>query len=140
MRHPLNDQHYALVVYARPVGDTEPYSVTAYSTYAILPANLTGLTLAANPPSPQQAGTVITLTATAQGGITALNVQYQYVAQYKLANGAWAPNLLIQDWATSNQCSWTPATAEKYYLNVYARRVGDTAPYAVTCYIVYTMN
>ena len=137
---PTTNELYYLNVYARSVGDTAPYAVTTYLTYNILPANLTGVTLVAAPTSPQKAGTPITLSATPQGGITAPNVQYQFVAQYKLANGSWAPNILLQDWSTGNQCTWTPATAEKYYVNVYARPVGDTAAYAVTSYIVYTIN
>ncbi len=57
------------------------------------------MTLAASLPSPQLAGTTITLSATAQGGITYPNVEYQFVAQYRLADGTWAPNILLRDWS-----------------------------------------
>ncbi len=137
---PTAAENYYVNVYVRPVGDTAPYVVTTYITYTILPANLTGVTLAANPASSQKTGTNVTFTATPQGGITAPSVQYQFVAQYKLANGSWAPNILMQDWSTSNTCTWTPSTAQKYYINVYVRPVGDNAPYVVTTYIVYTFN
>ncbi len=137
---PTTAENYYVNVYARPVGYTAPYAVTTYITYNILPANLTAVTLSANPPTPKPIGTLITLTATALGGIAAPNVEYQFVAQYKLASGVWAPNILISDWSINNQCTWTPTTAEKYYVNVYARPVGDTAPYAVTTYIVYTIQ
>ncbi len=137
---PAVAENYYLNVYARPVGDPDPYEVTAYLKFTILPANLTGVTLAATMHAPQPTGTPIALTATPQGGITAGNVQYQFVAQYKLSNGSWAPNILLQDWSTNNQCTWTPTTARTYYLNVYARPVGDTVPYAVTTSIVYTVK
>ncbi len=137
---PTTAENYYVNVNARPVGDTAPYAVTTYISYNILPANLTGVTLTASPASPLPVNSVITLTAAVQGGITPPNVQYQFVAQYKLANGAWAPNLLMSDWSTSSNCVWNPTTAENYYLNVYARPVGDTAPYAVTTYIVYTIQ
>ena len=136
---PALAENYYVTVAARAMGSTAPV-VTTYITYNILPANLTALTLSASPSSPQKAGTQITLTANPIGGISAPNVEYKFVAQYKLANGSWAPNILLQDWSTSNQCTWTPATAEKYYLNVYARPVGDTAPYVVTSYISYTIQ
>ncbi len=137
---PATAENYYVSVYARPLGSTAAYVVTTYINYNILPANLTGVTLTAAPPSPQPAGTPLTFTATALGGITAPNVQYQFYAQYKNADGSWAPNIHIQDWNTNNQCTWTPATAQKYYITVDARPVGDTAPYAVTTYIVYIVK
>ena len=136
---PTTAENYYVNVLASPVGDTA-YSVATYISFNILPANLTGVTLTATPPSPQQVGIPLTLTATVQGGITAPNVQYQFYAQYKNADGSWAPNILIQDGSTSNQCTWTPATAEKYYLNVNVRPLGDTAAYAVTTYTVYLIQ
>ncbi len=136
----MTSENYYLTVYARPLGSTASYVVTTDISYPIEPANLTGVTLTASSASPQPAGMAIALTATAQGGIASPNVEYQFVAQYKNADGTWAPNILLQDWSTGNQCTWTPTTDEKYYLNVYVRPVGDTAPYAVTTYIVYTIQ
>ena len=105
----------------------------------MLPANLTAVTLTASPTAPRATGTPVTHHRDSGGGITAGNVQYQFFAQYKLANGAWSSNILIQDWSTSSSCVWTPTTAEQYYVNVYARPVGDTAPYAVTSYLIYNI-
>ena len=100
---------------------------------------LTGITLAANPTAPQETGTAITLTATAQGsGITAMDVQYQFYCQYKLASGAWSSNTIISDWNTSSSCVWTPTIAENYYVNVNARPLG-TSTTAVTTYIGYNV-
>ena len=121
---PTTAEQYYVNVNARPVGDTAPYAVTTYITYNVLPANLHA----------GDAHRLSDVAATGQYGYypdcggarghPAPNVQYQFVAQYKLANGTWAPNILISDWSTSNQCTWTPATTEQYYLNVYARPVG----------------
>ena len=121
---PTSAENYYVNVYVRPVGDTAAYTATSYIKYNILPANLTGVTLTANLTAPQVTGTPITLTAAAQGGIAYPNVEYQFVAQYRLANGTWSANMLISDWSTSNQCTWTPTSAEQYYVNVYARPVG----------------
>ncbi len=136
---PLTAQYFYVNVYARPVGDTAPYAATTYLAYNVLPPTLTGVTLSASPPSPRATGTAITLTATPVGGMTAPNVQYQFYAQYKLANGSWSSNILISDWSTSSSCSWTPTSAENYYVNVNARPVGDMAPYAQTNYLAYTI-
>ncbi len=101
-------------------------TATSAATFTFIP-QLTGVTLSANLPAPQLTGTAITLTATALGiGITTVNVQYQFVAQYKLAGGAWSSNILIQAWSTNSQCTWTPTTAENYAVSVYARPVGTS--------------
>ena len=136
---PTTSEPYYLNVYARPVGSTALYTVTTYLPYTIQPANLTGVTLSASSAAPQVTGTTITLTASPLGGITYPNVEYQFVAQYNNADGTWAPNILIQDWSTSNQCTWTPVSAENYYLVVYVRPVGSTVAYAVTTYIPYAI-
>ena len=124
---------------APQVGDTAPYAATTYLMYNVLPANLTAVTLSASLPSPQITGRAITFSATVYGGITAPNVQYQFVAQYKNSDGSWAPNILLQDWSTWWTCLWTPTTAQYFYVNVYARPVGDTAPYAATTYLTYNV-
>ena len=131
---------YYLNVYVRPVGMTSGYVVTTYIPYNIASANLTGVTITANLPSPQAVGTTINLTGAAQGGMSYPNVEYKFVAQYKLPNGTWAPNILIRDYDANPQCTWVASAAAKYYLNVYARPVGDNVPYTVTTYIVYTIH
>ncbi len=66
-------------------------------TFIDNPAQLTGITLTADPPDPILTGTTIILNATVEGsGIAADNVQYQFVAQYRLSDGSWAPNILLQ--------------------------------------------
>ncbi len=118
---------YALLVYACPVGNPANV-VTSYLTFTLLPSNLTGVTLSANPPAPQYIGTPITLTAAAQGGIAPGDVEYQFVSQYKQADGSWSPDALISDWSTNPRCTWTPATAENYYVSVYARPLDARCP------------
>ncbi len=137
---PTSVQNYYLEVYVRPVGMTTSYVVDTFISFITESVSLTGVTISANLPAPQAVGTAINLTATAQGGITYPNVEYQFVAQYKLPNGTWAPNILIRDYDTNPQCTWTASAASKYYLNVYARPVGSTVPYVVTSYIVYVIQ
>ena len=137
---PQTAQNYTLVVEAELAGATDGYFVTSYITYAITPALLTGVTLSAALPSPQPTATQIVLTANAQGGVAPGNVEYKFVAEYRLANGTWAPVMLLRDYDTNPQCLWTPEDAQAYTLVVYARLVGSTAPYAVYSYIAYTIQ
>ena len=137
---PTDPLIYTLVVYARVVGSTQPYDVYGYITYAIQPANLTGVTLTASPRAPQPIGTPITLTAAAQGGIAPANVEYKFIVQYRLSNGSWSTPELLRDYATNPQCQWTPTVAENYTVVVYARTVGSTEAYNVYGYITYQVK
>jgi hypothetical protein len=70
----------------------------AISTAPASPLQLLALT--ANKTSPQPAGTSVTFTAAATGGIQ----QYQY--KWWLYDGStW---ILLRDWSSSSSYSWTP--------------------------------
>ncbi len=110
-----------------------------YTSYTIVPANLTGVTIAANLPSPQMAGDADSLTATAQGGsaVGSVDINSSRSTGYPVAPGA--PNILLRDWSTTPSCVWTPTMAQNYALVIYARPVGSTTPYVVTNYLAYTI-
>ena len=121
---PQTARQYTLVAYAK---DQAGHTPMTYILYTIQPANLTGVTLSTDPTSPQLTGTTITLTAAAQGGIAPADVEYQFTALYRNADGSWAPTMLLRGYASNPQFVWTPASAENYTLVVAARVVGDTA-------------
>jgi hypothetical protein len=69
--------------------------------------------------APRAAGTTITFTANASGGIG----PYQY--KWFLFDGAWN---VVRDWSTSNTFAWTPATGSSAYrIAVWVRSAGNTA-------------
>ena len=133
---PQTARQYTLVAYVK---DQAGHTPMTYILYTIQPANLTGVTLSTDKISPQLTGTTITLTAAAQGGIAPADVEYQFTALYRNADGSWAPTILLRSYASNPQCVWTPASAVNYTLVVAARAVGDTAPYDVDSYILYTI-
>ena len=121
-------------------GEHAAVQCDGYITYAIQPANLTGVTLTASPRAPQPTGTAITLTAAAQGGIAPANVEYKFVSEYRLTDGTWSAQTLLRDYATTPQCLWTPTLAENYTVVVYARTMGSTEAYNVYGYITYQVK
>jgi len=67
---------------------------------------VTNVTLTANRTAPQNAGTAITFTATASGGVA----PYQY--RFAVWNGStWT----VTGWSTTNTYAWTPATPNANY-------------------------
>ena len=80
---------------------------------------LTGVTIAADRPSPQAAGTTITFTAAPVGGAA----PHQF--KWWLYDGStW---VLLRDWGTATY-TWTPATANaNYRIGVWAREAGSTS-------------
>jgi hypothetical protein len=80
-------------------------------------ATLTGVTVTANPLSPQPVNTPITLQATANGG-----TQVQY--QFWLSNPAAHTWTQLQAASAAATCLWTPTAAGNYIISVTAQ---DTA-------------
>jgi hypothetical protein len=81
-------------------------------------SGLTVPSVTADKASPQAAGTPLTLTATATGGVA---------PQYKwwVWNGsAWA---VARDWAAGNTLPWTPPAPGNYELQAWVRNGGVTA-------------
>jgi len=101
------------------------------------PGPLQGATLSVDPPSPSPVRTNITLTATSSGGSGPISYQF------RLKNPGEADyNTVLQDWAASASCVWTPLLPSKadgtpYGLEVVAKDTvsGDTAT-ATTVYQV----
>ena len=119
---------YTLVVCVREQGSTVAY--TAYDTnYGYLinptpPPPITAVTLNAGPPSPVSCGTPVSLSAVATGGSVP---EYKFYALYPL-NGV-NQQVLIQDYALSSTCTWTPAVAATYTLVVLTREHGSAVAY-----------
>jgi hypothetical protein len=95
----------------------DPATGTTYRRIRIRAAvaALTGLgvTVAADQPSPQAARTPIRFTATAVGGVGA--VEYQWTVS---SGGAPA---VVQPWAVSNTFDWTPQTGGSFQVTGWAR-------------------
>jgi hypothetical protein len=74
---------------------------------------------------PLQAGQLVTWTANASGGVTAL--QYQYW-RYSAKTAAWT---IVRDWSTDATFSWVPQVDEagSYAVQVWVRQTGSTAKY-----------
>jgi hypothetical protein len=113
--------NYLVYVWTRSAGNTVDTSERMVGTpYAILASSITGVTIAADRPSPQAPGTSITFTAAATGGIA----PYQF--KWWVYDGVnWT---IAQTWSTASTFTWTPASASADYLvYVWARSAGNTA-------------
>ena len=103
-----------------------PYSITA-------PPPLSVTSLTADKASPQPAGTAITFTATATGGIA----PYEY--KWWVYNGSTWSN--PQNWSPTNTFAWTPSPGT-YEIQLWARNAGVTAdtPQAYARMAPYTIT
>ena len=84
------------------------------NVYALTNADLTGVTLTTSLPSPEPAGTPITLSAAATGDT---DVEYQFWAYHPAVTPAWS---LVQAYSPAATCVWTPA-AGIYLLSATAK-------------------
>lgn len=123
---PYAEGAYALVVYAREQGSSERFQIYRVLNFVVkTPVSEVGLT--ANPVTPTATGTPVRLTATPVGG-----AMLRYWFRVKGSTAAtWTD---LQAYSALNTCTWTPATADSYSLQVLAREVGSTKPY--DCYKV----
>jgi FtsP/CotA-like multicopper oxidase with cupredoxin domain len=116
----LPDGTYYVQVDVRNAGSTVTREATKVLTYAVNSATpITGLALAANPASPQQAGSVVTFTATPTGGSG--SIEYRF---WLKTGATWA---VVQNYGAANTWQWPteglpPGT---YYVQVDARNVGS---------------
>jgi photosystem II stability/assembly factor-like uncharacterized protein len=91
------------------------------------------LTLNANPPSPQLAGTPVVLTAVATG---CPSPNYRF--WIRPPGGSWA---IVQNYSASGTYNWTnTATVGTYNIEVDARDASESSPYDLVVSITYTMN
>ncbi len=109
---------FPLTIRVREAGSTSLYDLQNHLYYAVSIPALSAVKLATSPVSPQSLNTVITLTATATGG---KSVEYRFTAA--TADGV---TTVLRDYAAGNTCTWTPATAGTYTLQVLAREKGTT--------------
>jgi hypothetical protein len=102
---------YRVGVWARSAGNAkdepEASASSPFPISAPAPVVVSSVTVSANKAAPQVAGTSITWTATAAGGVSPL--QYKWLVYDP--NG-WAPKT---GWTTSNTFTWTPASASADY-------------------------
>jgi hypothetical protein len=117
--------NYRVGVWARSAGNSkdEPES-SASNEFAITapaPVRVTAVSVAANRPSPQPAGSSITWSATATGGRAPL--QYKWVVYD--GSPSWIP---VTGWTSSNTFTWTPASANpNYRVGVWVRGSDNAA-------------
>jgi len=107
------------VVATDGAGNSRSVAVTV--TYNAPVPRMTGASLSQNLPSPQQAGTVITFTASGTGGAA----PYQYRWYQQANGGAWT---MLRDWSTSTTYAWTAPQAGAYVIAIWARSSGSSAP------------
>ncbi|MEI7635242.1 MAG: multicopper oxidase domain-containing protein [bacterium] len=110
---------YAYRVYAyNAAGDSLPSNTWSYTPLVLN-------SLRANVTFPVAAGTSMTWTASASGGIAPL--QYQFWL-YTTRTNSWS---LLQGYGNANSVAWTPANGGTYNVMVYVRNAGSTNTYDV---------
>ena len=125
-------------VWARSAGvTTDAAQAEAQLAYVINtppPAAVTSASLTPSVASPQNAGTAVTFTAGAAGGVDPL--QYKFFVQQ---GGGVAQ--MVRDWSATTSYAWTPSTAASYTVTVWARSAGVTtdAPQAAA-QLAYVIN
>jgi len=143
---PFTGASWLVGAWVRTLGSTadtaEAASTLGYAVNAPPTLSVTGL--AADQAAPKTVGTLLTLTATTNGGLGP--VQYKF---WVSPNGGatWS---VIRDWATSNTTPWIPTVAgANTQIAVWARNAGATAdalqaslvvPYAVAAATAITVS
>lgn len=116
--------NYRIEVWARSAGSTTDAPENAKCTYGVsfpitAPTGVTVTSFTSNLASPQRAGTTVTFTTTAAGGVG----PYQY--KFRVYNGStWS---VAQNWSASNLLRWTPTVAGNYQVEVWVRGAASTA-------------
>jgi hypothetical protein len=90
---------YQVAVWARHAGSTAAYEAYFFTTFRLTVVSCAGVTITANPGSPQAAGTPITFTASTSPGCTSP----RYELWVQLPGGAWR---LLRSYATSATFTW----------------------------------
>jgi len=114
---------YSLQVWAKNAGSTTPYDAWIDSgrfTITRAPVLVTVGSAFPVPPS-----TPVTITA--QVGDPTATFEYQFYL-YSRGTGTWS---MARGYSTTNTFTWTPTAAGSYLVQVWARKVGSTAPYDV---------
>jgi hypothetical protein len=113
--------NYVVSVWVRSNGNVaDAPEQSAAMSFAISPGPVTAVTLAADKVAPQRAGTTITWTATATGGIAPL--QYKWLV---FDGNTWR---VARDWGTANTFAWRPTKVNaNYVVRVWIRSNGNVA-------------
>lgn len=107
---------YNLAVNVKDLNGTDPTAiVTGTLTFQVTALPLTGVTLDANPPSPQYTNTKIRLTATP---IEGSNPVFKFMAG----------TTVLRDFDPSPNYDWTPTVAATYSLTAVVEELGETDP------------
>jgi hypothetical protein len=118
---PSSAGSYVITVWARSAGVTADAAEASRTlNFTVSPAPLTVNSLTANPASPREVNTAITLSASASNG----TAPYQYKFLSSLNGGA---QTTLRNWGSSANFTWTPTTAGTYVITVWARSSGNTA-------------
>jgi hypothetical protein len=115
---------YELQVRARIVGSHIPYhAASPAASFTITDAAAVKVTsVTSSLPFPQPAGTTITWTAAATGGVNPL--QYQFWLLDPMLG--WT---MLQDYSPASSITWTPLRYGVYALQVWVRAAGSTSSY-----------
>jgi hypothetical protein len=127
---------YNIQILAKSAGSSVAYDVIQSTAYTIVIPPATGVTLTPDKPSPQIVGSVVSFTGSATGGTG----NYEYYFPYRNPQtGLWYVGQ-----AYSSNPVWVFNTAGiatgTYYIQVWTRSAGSTAPYDVYTQIAYTVD
>jgi hypothetical protein len=129
---------YAIGLWTRSAGfTTDVPQITAQLAYTVTappqaqappppqtppPPSITPMTtsLVTDRTSPQVAGTTVTITTNAAGGVA----PYAYKLWLQRDGGTWT---MLRDWSANTTFAWTPTASGSYMLGVWTRSAGQTA-------------
>ena len=129
---PTDAGTYPLVIRVKESTSNNLFDYQNDLFYTVTSTALSGVSLAASPPPPQPPNTPITLTATPSGGIA---VEYRFTATPSTGTAT-----VVQDYAASPVCTWTPTVADTYTLQVWARETGTQQDPQITAQSSYTVG
>ena len=121
---------YGFEVDVRDHGATDAYETVKNLNFTL--GNCISATLTPDKPSPQPAGTTITLT----GAATCTGTP-EYRFWVRAPGGSWQ---IVRDYNSSNSFAWTPATAGTYSVEVDVRNQGSTVIYETVSNITYVLS
>lgn len=121
---------YTLQVLAKEATSAKLYEVYTVIAFVVKPA-IIAVNLTADPATGAMAGQAVRLTGVATGGVS---LQYWFRVQ---SGGIWRD---IQPYATSASCTWVPAVAGNYTLEVMVREAGSTKVYEAYKVIPYAVR
>jgi len=103
-------------------------------------APVSAVSLAASPKSPQAEGAAVSFTALATPGETGAAVEYRFWL-YTAASGTWvAVGDATSGYSAARKWHWIAAAPGSYQVMVYARTIGDGAPYEALRKLSFTVN